>query len=231
MRLLVVEDDVRLATVLSKGLREEGYQVDVAQDGEEALLFTKDREYEVIILDRKLPRVSGDKVLATIRSNGCSVPILLLTALDSIDDRVAGLTKGADDYVCKPFAFEELLARIQTLRRRKNTAYYSSILEWDELQLDTSTHQVLYKGSTVDLTTRELRILEVFLRKPEQIIPRERLAEQVWDEPWDVQPNTIEAHVKNLRKKLESVMNKRVIHTVRGAGYRLVNADETILEP
>lgn len=230
MRLLVVEDDFRLSSILSKGLKEEGYQVDVALDGEEALLFSKDREYEVIILDRKLPRISGDKVLAQIRASGCSVPILLLTALDSIDDRVTGLTKGADDYMCKPFAFEELLARIQTLRRRKNPSYYSNILAWNELQLDLSTHQVLYKGISIELTTREVRILEVFLRKPEQIIPRERLAEQVWDEPWDVQPNTIEAHVKNLRKKLESVMNKRVIHTVRGAGYKLVNADEADLE-
>ncbi|MGD8190419.1 response regulator transcription factor [Brevibacillus ginsengisoli] len=230
MRLLVVEDDVHLAAILNKGLKEEGYHIDVATDGEEALLYTNDREYEVIILDRKLPRLSGDQVLAKLRSSGSSVPILMLTALDSVDDRVLGLTSGADDYLCKPFAFEELLARIQSLQRRKTKTYLTNQLVWNDLVVDLSSHQVRCKGIPIDLTPREFQILEVFLRRPEQVIPRERLAEQVWVEPWDVQANTIEAHVKNLRKKIEPIMNKRIIQTIRGFGYKLVNQNENDME-
>lgn len=226
MRLLVVEDDEHLAAQLVRGLQEEGYQVDRAADGEEALLFARDREYEVIILDRKLPLLSGDRVLARLREEGCDVPILLLTALDSVDDRVEGLTSGADDYVCKPFAFAELLARIQVLQRRRGQAAKPFLLRGGDLVMDLSSHEVKYKNQPVELTPREFRMLELFLRRAGQLIPRERLAEHVWDEPWEVQDNTIDVHVKNLRKKIEPLFGKRVLQTVRGLGYKLVIPDD-----
>ncbi|MGE5703244.1 MAG: response regulator transcription factor, partial [Clostridia bacterium] len=202
----------------------EEYQVDWAADGEEALLFASDRSYEVIVLDRMLPRLSGDQVLQQLRKFS-SVPVLMLTALDSIDDRVAGLTKGADDYLCKPFAFAELLARIQVLQRRSSSAYHLDKITRGTLELFPSEGRVLVDGQPVELTPVEFRMLEVFLRRPQQVITRESLAEQVWDEPWDVQANTIEAHVKNLRKKLEPHVGNRFIATVRGMGYKLVDAD------
>lgn len=228
--MLVVEDDRNLAALLVKGLQEEGYLVDRAADGEEALCFVRDREYEVIVLDRKLPRLSGDRVLSELRKKGCTVPILMLTALDSVDDRVKGLTSGADDYVCKPFAFEELLARIQALQRRRTPAYSENKLQVSGLVMDLTTREVTYQGIPVELTPREYRILEVFLRRPGQIIPRERLAEQVWDEPWDVQDNTIDVHVKNLRRKIEPFLGSRILQTVRGIGYKLVVPDEDKVE-
>lgn len=230
MRLLVVEDDEHLAAQLVRGLQEEGYLVDRAADGEEALLFARDREYEVIILDRKLPLLSGDRVLARLREEGCDVPILLLTALDSVDDRVEGLTSGADDYVCKPFAFAELLARIQVLQRRRGQAAKPFLLQGGDLVMDLSSHEVKFKDQPVELTPREFRMLELFLRRAGQLIPRERLAEHVWDEPWEVQDNTIDVHVKNLRKKIEPLFGKRVLQTVRGIGYKLVIPDDEKVE-
>lgn len=230
MRLLVVEDDASLASVLVKGLQEEGYLVDRAADGEEALLFVDDYEYEVIVLDRRLPRLSGDEVLAKLRKQGNSVPILMLTALDSVDDRVKGLTSGADDYLGKPFAFEELLARIQVLQRRRNKEYNSETLQLSELIMNLTTHEVAFKGVPIDLTRREYRMLEVFMRRPGQMISRERLAEQVWDEPWEVLDNTIDVHVKNLRKKMEPFLGARVLQTVRGFGYKWVTPNEIEVE-
>lgn len=230
MRLLVVEDDASLASVLVKGLQEEGYLVDRATDGEEALLFVDDYEYEVIVLDRRLPRLSGDEVLAKLRKQGNSVPILMLTALDSVDDRVKGLTSGADDYLGKPFAFEELLARIQVLQRRRNKEYNSDTLQLSELIMNLATHEVAFKGVPIDLTRREYRMLEVFMRRPGQMISRERLAEQVWDEPWEVLDNTIDVHVKNLRKKMEPFLGARVLQTVRGFGYKWVTPNEIEVE-
>lgn len=230
MRLLVVEDDEHLSALLVKGLQEEGYLVDRAADGEEALLFIQDREYEVVILDRKLPRLSGDRVLATLRSEGYTVPVLMLTALDSVDDRVEGLTSGADDYVCKPFAFEELLARIQVLQRRGNRTCQSDVLQVSGLVMNLRTHEVFYNGAPIELTPREYSMLEVLMRRPGQVIPRERLAEHVWNEPWEVQDNTMDAHVKNLRKKIEPFLGSRILQTVRGVGYKLVMPDEEKVE-
>lgn len=230
MRLLVVEDDASLASVLVKGLQEEGYLVDRAADGEEALLFVGDYEYEVIVLDRRLPRLSGDEVLAKLRRAGNTVPVLMLTALDSVDDRVKGLTSGADDYLGKPFAFEELLARIQVLQRRGSKEYRSDTLQMSDLVMNLATHEVTFKGVPIDLTRREYRMMEVFMRRPGQMISRERLAEQVWDEPWEVQDNTIDVHVKNLRKKIEPFLGARVLLTVRGFGYKWVTPDEIEVE-
>ena len=226
MRLLIVEDDNKLAAILSQGLREEGYQIDRAADGEEALLFARDRQYEVIILDRMLPRLSGDLVLRDLRAAGDSTPVLMLTALDSVNDRVQGLTEGADDYLCKPFAFEELLARIQVLQRRRGPLLHASKLTTGELAFDLAKQEVTYGGRIVELTTLERRMLEVFLRRPGQVITRPRLAEQVWNEPWDVQENTIDVHVKNLRRKLEPYLGRDVLQTVRGVGYKWMVNDE-----
>jgi DNA-binding response OmpR family regulator len=230
MRLLVVEDDDRLAAALVRGLQEEGYLVDRAADGEEAILFAAEHEYEVMILDRKLPRLSGDQVLSRLRKQENPVPILMLTALDAVEDRVQGLNSGADDYLGKPFAFEELLARIQVLQRRRNPVQQPHKLEMSGLVFNLSSHEVAWQGVPIELTPREYRMLEVFMRRPEQLISRERLAEHVWDEPWEVQDNTIDAHVKNLRKKIESFLGFRVLHTIRGFGYKLVIPSEDQLD-
>ena len=226
MRLLIVEDDSKLAAILSQGLREEGYQIDRAADGEEALLFARDRNYEVIILDRMLPRLSGDLVLRDLRAAGNSTPVLMLTALDSVGDRVQGLTDGADDYLCKPFAFEELLARINVLQRRRGPLLPASKLTAGRLTFDLAKQEVAYGEHFVELTTLERRMLEVFLRRPGQVITRPHLAEQVWNEPWDVQENTIDVHVKNLRRKLEPYLGRDVLQTVRGVGYKWTVNDE-----
>ncbi|BDG61657.1 response regulator transcription factor [Caldinitratiruptor microaerophilus] len=215
-----MEDDPRLGPALVAGLREEGLLVDHAQDGHEADLFVRDRRYDVIILDRLLPGVSGDELLARWRQQRLTTPVLLLTALDSVGDRVAGLRGGADDYLCKPFAFAELLARVEALARR--SAAPVADLTFGALRLEPSTRRLRVGDRAVTLTGREYALMELFIRHPGQVMTRDQIAAAAWDEPWEASDNLIEAHVKNLRRKLALVAGDGYrLRTVRGVGYVL----------
>lgn len=220
MRALLVEDDPRLAAAVAAGLREEGWRVDVAADGAEADLFAADRAYDVIILDRRLPGPSGDELLARWRARHVTTPVLMLTALDAVADRVTGLRAGADDYLCKPFSFAELLARLEALVRRG--ARPPAALAVGPLRLDPATRHLRHGDRAVLLSAREYSLMELFCRHPGQVLTRERLACAGWDEPWEASDNLIEAHIKNLRHKLALVGGAREwLRTQRGAGYVL----------
>lgn len=220
MRALLVEDDPRLAAAVAAGLREEGWRVDVAADGGDADLFARDRAYDVIVLDRLLPVLSGDQLLAQWRARGLPTPVLMLTALDAVADRVTGLRAGADDYLCKPFSFAELLARMEALVRRG--ARPQAGLAAGPLRLDPATRHLCHGDRAVLLTAREYALMELFCRHPGQVLPRERIAGALWDEPWEASDNLIEAHVKNLRHKLALIGASRdLLRTRRGTGYVL----------
>lgn len=220
MRILLVEDDAHLGEIIVRGLREEGYQVDRAMDGNEAQLFRLTRTYGVIILDRMLPDMRGEELLQTWRQGNCNTPVLMLTALDAVSDRVTGLKAGADDYLCKPFAFAELLARIEALQRR-GSLNTTSVLNAGNLELNPQTRLLTVQGRSVMLNRLEYDLMDIFLRHPGQILGKETLAEQCWKEPWDASDNTIEAQIKNLRKKLRLIDDSAWLKTMRGVGYRL----------
>lgn len=220
MRVLLVEDDWRLAWALCQGLREEGYAVDCAATGGDGQLFAATRHYDLIILDRMLPEVSGDQLLARWRGEGLSTPILMLTALDAVADRVTGLRAGADDYLVKPFAFAELLARIEALCRR-SAGGWDSHLRVGGLSLDPQTGLLAFDGRAVQLSARELRIMAHFMRHPGQILSRSAIAEACWQDPELITDNAVEAQVKNLRKRLACISARPRITTRRGLGYIL----------
>ncbi len=220
MRILLVEDDPKLAQAVVTGLRQEGYKVDHAADGTEAALFVADRSYDVIILDRLLPGIGGDDLLSRWRRQGLQTPILLLTALDTVSDRVTGLRAGADDYLGKPFAFAELVARIEALARRGVSPLAD--LTAGQLRLEPATRRLRVDDRTVALTAREYALMELFVRHAGQVLTREQLATAAWDEPWEASDNLIEAHIKNLRRKLALLPEAGVaLRTVRGVGYVL----------
>lgn len=222
MRVLLVEDDERLGRAILKGLREEGYATDHAATGEEARLAAGTRFYDLIILDRMLPEVSGDQVLAGWRRRGMATPVLMLTALDAVADRVTGLRAGADDYLVKPFAFEELLARLEALARRNSGgAAQGAVLRVGDLELNTETGDLSAGGQTVRLTAQEFRILEFFLRHPGQILTRRALVDACWQDPEAIGDNALEAQVKNLRKRIAGVSPRPWLQTRRGLGYVL----------
>jgi len=220
VRILLVEDDVHLGEIIVRGLREEGYQVDRAVDGNEAELFQLTRTYGVIILDRMLPDMRGEELLRKWRQKNCDTPVLMLTALDDVADRVTCLKAGADDYLGKPFAFDELLARIEALQRR-GSLNATSVIKAGNLELDPQTRLLTVKDRSVMLNRLEYDLMDFFLRHPGQILGKETLAEQCWKEPWDASDNTIEAQIKNLRKKLRLIDNRVWLKTTRGVGYRL----------
>ena len=220
MRLLVAEDDPGLRSVLERGLREGGYVVDAVADGEEALAFLRTYDYEVAVLDWRMPKVSGLEVVRELRRRGATVAVLMLTARDTTSDRVAGLDEGADDYLVKPFDFGELLARIRALQRRP-AALVSPKLELGDLVLDPATREVRAGDETPALTATELAILELLLRRSPAVVDRRSIAVQVWDQEADaVGSNTIEVHMARLRAKLSGAAVR--IETVRGVGYRIV---------
>ncbi|BAS27754.1 response regulator transcription factor [Limnochorda pilosa] len=222
MRLLLVEDDPALSELIVQGLSEEGYRVDHAADGEEAELFLADRTYAVVLLDRLLPDRRGEDLLAQWRARGLGTPVLFLTALDAVEERVKGLRLGADDYLTKPFAFEELLARIEALARRSSLVGPGGRLRSSDLALDPQQARLEGPGGAwVTLTPREAALLELFLRHPGQVLQRQTLLEQVWSEPWEVSENALEAHVKNLRQKIRQVGSSARLRAVRGVGYTL----------
>ncbi|HLA19755.1 MAG TPA: response regulator transcription factor [Dehalococcoidia bacterium] len=220
MRVLVVEDERRIADFISKGLSEQGYGVDIAYDGEEALHWADVAEFDVIVLDVMLPIRDGIEVCRTLRERGSRTPILILTARDAIEDRVRGLDSGADDYLVKPFAFAELTARIRALTRREPAAK-GTVLRAADLVLDTTTREVSRGGARIDLTTKEYALLEYLTRHPNQVLTRSMIAEHVWSYEFDNATNVIDVHIRNLRRKIDDPFPTKLIHTVRGAGYRI----------
>ena len=220
MRILLVEDDAKVARFIRNGLREEGFAVDVAEDGQQGLQFARDFEYDVVILDILLPKLDGISVLKAIRAHDPQTPILMLTAMDTVEDKIRGLNKGADDYLTKPFAFEELLARIRALLRRKyRTA--STALRFEDLRVDLVTHQVFRGDREIQLTPKEFALLEYFLQNPNKILTRTMIAEHVWDYHFDPETNVIDVYMNYLRNKIDRDFSVKLIHTIRGVGYIL----------
>ena len=220
MRILLVEDDRKVASFIRKGLTEEGYAVDVAHDGEAGLFMGLDRLHDVIVLDVMLPGKPGFQVLRELRQAKVSTPVLLLTARDAVEDKVQGLDAGADDYLTKPFAFAELLARVRALLRRGKAAQ-AAMLQVADLALDPAARTVKRGGETIPLTNREFALLEYFLRNPGRVLTRTMIAEHVWDYSFDAGTNVIDVYVNYLRKKVDAGREPKLIHTVRGVGYVL----------
>ncbi len=219
-RVLVVDDDRSVAEMLRRNLAYEGYAVDVAADGPSALALARDRPPEAIVLDVMLPGFDGFEVLRRLREAGDATPVLMLTARDAVDDRVAGLQAGADDYLVKPFAFKELLARVEALLRRRR-GDEREVLRFADLALDTGSRQAVRGGRPIGLSTTEYELLAFFLRNPNHVLTRPRLLERVWGYDFDGEANVLEVYVGYLRRKLEEAGELRLIHTVRGAGYVL----------
>ena len=220
MRLLVVEDETGLANSLVAGLREESYAVDRAADGEEAEFLAETNDYDLIVLDVMIPKINGFDVCRDLRKRGTATPILMLTALDATSEKVKGLDSGADDYLAKPFSFDELLARVRALLRR-GPLVASTILTYADVQIDLLAHTVVREGRKIELTAKEYSLLEFFLRNPERVVRRSQLAEHVWDQYFDPLSNVIDVSVSHLRKKLEEGGGSRLVHSVRGMGYIL----------
>jgi two-component system OmpR family response regulator len=221
MKLLLIEDDVRAADYVAKGLREEGHSVDHAADGAEGLTLALAGRYDVIVADRMLPYMDGLAVVQALRAQGVKTPILILSALAKVDDRVKGLRAGGDDYLTKPFAFAELLARIEVLQRRSTATEPATRLRVADLEMDLVGRKVTRAGQPVELTAREFRLLEYLMRHAGQVVTRTMLLESVWDLHFDPQTNVIDVHISRLRQALDRSGAPPLIHTVRGSGYVL----------
>jgi len=220
MRILVVEDERKVAQFVKKGLEEEGYAVDLALDGEEGLTLSMDRVHDLILFDISLPKMDGLRVLKKLREEKIVTPVLLLTVRAAIEDKVLGLDAGADDYLTKPFAFQELLARVRALLRRKAESG-APLLGYADLVLDPARRQVTRGEERIELTGKEFSLLEYFLRNPGRVLTRAMISEHVWDYDFDTESNVIDVYVNYLRRKIDSGREKKLIHTVRGAGYVL----------
>ena len=220
MRILVVEDEHRLATVLAQGLTEQGYAVDLAHDGEAGLGLAELEPYDLLVLDVMLPGLDGYTLCRRLRARGRHMPVLLLTARDAVDDRVTGLDSGADDYLTKPFAFRELLARIRALLRRDGRSR-EAVLRAGDLTLNPATREVRRGGRAIELTSKEYGVLEYLLHHPNRVLTRTQIAEHVWDYDFVAMSNVIDVYIRSLRRKLGDDDGPRLLHTVRGAGYQL----------
>ncbi len=220
MRFLLVEDEPRVARFIAKGLREQGYAIDTAPDGDEALFKASISEYDLIILDVMLPLKNGFDVCKALRAAGAKSPILMLTARDAVNDRVKGLDSGADDYLTKPFDFKELLARLRALLRRAKDLRHE-ILQVADLTLNTANHSVVRGGKSISLTAKEYSLLEFFMLREDKLVSRSEIAEHVWDENFDPFSNVINVYVRRLRKKIDDNFDPPLIHTRRGEGYML----------
>ena len=220
MRILVVDDEAALAAALRRGLEDELFAVDVARDGEEALWAARSGVYDLVILDVLLPKLAGTEVCARLRREGVNVPILMLTARDATRDVVSGLDAGANDYVTKPFVFEELVARVRALLRTASSAH-AAVIEIDDLRVDTAAHRVTRRGEEVELTAKEYQLLEVLAVRRGEVVPRSRLVEALWAHDCEPDSNAIEVYVAHLRRKLERNRGAALLHTIRGAGYVL----------
>jgi heavy metal response regulator len=220
MRILVVEDEPKVASFIKKGLAEEGYAVDVAADGEEGLALGLARVHDLIVLDIRLPKMDGLRVLQALRQEQVTAPVLLLTVRATIEDKVLGLDAGADDYLTKPFAFQELVARVRALLRRRAEAE-PAVLRIDDLRLDPARRSVTRGGEKIDLTPREFALLDYFMRNPGRVLTRTMIAEHVWDYSFDTSTNVIDVYINYLRKKIDSGREPKLLHTMRGVGYVL----------
>lgn len=220
MRILIVEDERRMALLLEQGLAEEGHQVCLARDGEEGLAIAQTSDFDAIILDVMLPRMDGLTLARNLREHGNQTPVLMLTARDSMSDIVKGLDIGADDYLTKPFSFEILLARLRAVSRR-GPIPQRVCLQFADLRVDTASRRVTRQGRAIALTPKEYRLLELLLRNAERILSRETILESVWGFDSEVEANTVEAFIRLLRSKLDAVFEPKLIHTVRGVGYCL----------
>jgi DNA-binding response OmpR family regulator len=225
VRILLVEDDARVAGFVARGLREQTYAVDVSPDGEQALYQASVNEYDLVILDLMLPVKDGYEVCRELRATGFRAPILMLTARDAVDDRVEGLDSGADDYLTKPFDFKELLARLRALRRR-SAELRPAVARVADLTLNTASHAVERGGHPVSLTAKEYALLEFLVLNAGRVVGREAIAQHVWDENFDPFSNVIDVYVKRLRAKLDTGYSRRLIHTRRGEGYILTPGTE-----
>jgi two-component system, OmpR family, response regulator len=221
MRALIIEDDAEAAEYLAKGLRESGHAADVVGDGRDGLLHAATGRFDVLIVDRMLPGLDGLSLVHHLRATGHTTPVLFLSALGEVDDRVKGLRAGGDDYLVKPYAFSELLARVENLARRRTTTPVATKLAFADLELDLLSRKVTRAGRAIDLQPREFQLLEVLLRHPGQVMTRTMLLETVWDYHFDPQTNVIDVHISRLRQKIDRGFDVPLIQTVRGAGYCL----------
>src|SRR5690242_5484744 len=226
-KILVVEDDSTTAEYVAKGLGQNGYVVDVAADGRDGLFHATDGNYAAIVLDRMLPGMEGLSVLSAMRAAGIETPVIILSALGTTDERVKGLKAGSDDYLAKPFAFSELLARIEALQRRGVAASQkiATSLQCADLEMDLLTRRVERGGKRIDLQPREFRLLELLLRNHGQVVTRTMMLEEVWDYHFDPGTNVIDVHISRLRKKIDEQSDTPLLHTVRGVGYMLGQTD------
>jgi two-component system OmpR family response regulator len=223
MRVLVVEDEAKMANLLKRGLEHEGYAVDLAGDGTEALWAAREFDFDAIVLDAMIPAPDGFEVCRTLRSEGRWTPVLLLTARDAVDDRVLGLDAGADDYLTKPFAFSELFARLRALTRRELGAR-PTVLQVGDLVLDPATRQVRRGDAEISLSAKQFAILEQFMRRPGEVLSRSDLLEHVWDFAYEGTSNLVDVYVRTLRERIDRPFGVDSIETIRGAGYRLREA-------
>lgn len=219
MRVLVVEDDAEAAAFIVKALRESGHAADAAHDGETGLTMARDENYDVLVVDRMLPHLDGLTLIRTLRAEGKQVPVLILSALGEVDDRVSGLKSGGDDYLTKPFAFSELLARIEALARRAQPEEQQTSYVVGDLVLDRLSHRVTRAGDAIQLQPREYRLLEYLMKHAGQVVTRTMLLEGVWDYHFDPQTNVIDVHISRLRSKIDKSYATPYLHTVRGSGY------------
>ncbi len=226
MKILIVEDEPKTGAYLKQGLTEAGFVADLAREGWEGLELAKEGHYDLIILDVMLPGLNGWQVLEGLRRAGVEVPVLFLTARDQVEDRVKGLELGADDYLVKPFAFAELLARVRTLVRRGHAGLDAAVLRVADLELDLLRRRATRSGRRIDLTAKEFSLLELFLRRQGEVLPRSLIASQVWDMNFDSDTNVIDVAVRRLRVKIDDGFASKLIHTVRGMGYVLENGLE-----
>ena len=224
MRMLVVEDEPRMASLIRRGLVAEGLSADIAGSGEDALWMAQAHEYDAIVLDVMLPGMNGFETCSRLRAEGIWSPVLMLTARDSVDDRVAGLDTGADDYLVKPFAFAELLARLRALVRRGEQER-PPVLEVGDLRLDPARREVRRGASEISLSAKEFALLETFMRRPGEVLSRLHLLEHAWDFAYENRSNVVDVYVRHLRRKIDEPFGRRSLETVRGAGYRLRAGD------
>ncbi|NKI17825.1 response regulator transcription factor [Spongiibacter sp. KMU-166] len=225
MRLLLIEDDFSVAEYIVKGLKESGYTVEHASDGKTGLVKATTEEFDALIVDRMLPNVDGLTIIQTLRAANDSTPALILSALGEVDDRVKGLKAGGDDYLVKPFAFAELLARIEVIMRRHESSSTVTRLKVADLEMDLLAHKVTRAGQVFNLQPREYKLLEYLMRHAGQVVTRTMLLENVWDYHFDPQTNVIDVHISRLRQKIDKGFDRPLLSTVRGAGYMLDDAE------
>ena len=221
MRILVIEDDHDTLAYIAKGLRESGHVVDEASDGEDGLFRALEADYDVVVLDRMLPGRDGVSIVQTMRASDDRTPVLILSALGEVEDRVEGLQKGGDDYLTKPFAFSELLARVEALARRADAEAVTTTLRVGDLEMDLLGRTITRAGQDIDVQPREFRLLEYLMRHAGQVVTRTMLLERVWDYHFDPQTNVIDVHISRLRRKIDRDFPHPLLHTVRGMGYML----------